>query len=233
MVIVVFEVCGNWRTCSFSPAMSPTSRMSRLTTVASTGRRMKRSVKAFIGRSAHGFGVSAGGGRAGRSSMMTGMFGCSLIWPAITTRSPSFTPSVDRDALAADRAEPYEAPLDHEACPSTARLASPALGRRRNDDEDVVAIEAVDDRGARQGQHLDRARRSSPMMLANMPGSDWRSGLANSARIVTLREFGADAGVDRLDLALESLSGEGADRHRDGLADRDRRQRFLGHRKSA
>src|SRR5271157_2887596 len=48
MVMVVFEVWGNCRTCSFSPAMAPTSRIRRLTTVASTGRRMKRSVNAFI-----------------------------------------------------------------------------------------------------------------------------------------------------------------------------------------
>src|SRR5271155_1898728 len=48
MVIVVFEVWGNCRTCSLMPAMPPIRRMSRLTTLASTGRRMKRSVKAFM-----------------------------------------------------------------------------------------------------------------------------------------------------------------------------------------
>src|SRR5580658_4740752 len=47
MVIVVFDVSGNCRTCSLKAAMPPIRRMSRLTTLASTGRRMKRSVKAF------------------------------------------------------------------------------------------------------------------------------------------------------------------------------------------
>src|SRR5208282_6733909 len=49
MVMVVFEVAGNCRTCSLKPAIPPMSRINRLTTLASTGRRMKRSVKAFIG----------------------------------------------------------------------------------------------------------------------------------------------------------------------------------------
>src|SRR5579863_5213668 len=60
MVMVVFVVSGNWRTWSLSPAIAPMSRISRLTTLESTGRRMKRSVKAFIaspsqlGRCGHG-----------------------------------------------------------------------------------------------------------------------------------------------------------------------------------
>src|SRR5580692_5751715 len=48
MVIVVFDISGNWRICNFSAAIAPTSKTSRLTTVASTGRRMKRSVKLFM-----------------------------------------------------------------------------------------------------------------------------------------------------------------------------------------
>ena len=55
--------------------------------------------------------------------------------------------------------------------------------------------------------------------------------MSNVARIVTLREFGADAGVDRLDLAGKDLSGRRADRHCHFLPDGDGRQRLLGHRK--
>ncbi len=97
----------------------------------------------------HGFGVSAGGGRAPPWSIVTGEFGCSLIWPAITTFSPTFTPVEDGDPLAARRADPDEAPLDDE---TVARLG-------RHDDEDVVAVEAVDDRGARQASARRSARR--------------------------------------------------------------------------
>ena len=45
MVIVVLVISGYWRIGRLQPACKPTSRMSRLTTEASTGRRMKRSVK--------------------------------------------------------------------------------------------------------------------------------------------------------------------------------------------
>ncbi len=45
MVIVVLESSGYWRIGSLNPAWAPTRRMSRLTTVASTGRLMKISVK--------------------------------------------------------------------------------------------------------------------------------------------------------------------------------------------
>ncbi len=65
--------------------------------------------------------------------------------------------------------------------------------------------------------------------LANMPGKSLRSGLANTARAVTLREFGADARVDRLDLALETAAGDGVDGHADDLTDGERAQSLLGH----
>src|SRR4029450_5385311 len=44
MVMVVLEVFGNCRTGRLKPEARPISRISRLTTVASTGRRMKMSV---------------------------------------------------------------------------------------------------------------------------------------------------------------------------------------------
>src|SRR6185295_5162529 len=47
MVMVVFDSSGYWRTCRLNAALRPISRMSRLTTEDSTGRRMKMSVKAM------------------------------------------------------------------------------------------------------------------------------------------------------------------------------------------
>jgi len=47
-VIVAFSLRGYCRTFSERMACKPAIRMMRLTTVASTGRRMKRSVKDFM-----------------------------------------------------------------------------------------------------------------------------------------------------------------------------------------
>ncbi len=44
-VMVALSRFGYWRTGNDTSALAPTSRISRLTTVARTGRRMKRSVK--------------------------------------------------------------------------------------------------------------------------------------------------------------------------------------------
>src|ERR1700751_3679232 len=59
-VIVVFDSLGYWRICRPVIALRPISRISRLTTSASTGRRMKMSVKdtsQFRVRVAGGFGA--------------------------------------------------------------------------------------------------------------------------------------------------------------------------------
>ena len=191
MVIVVFEVCGNWRICSFSPAIEPMSRISRLTTVASTGRRMKRSVKAFIGRAvtASAFRRAAAAPASRRST--TGELFCSLIWPAITTRSPAFTPSIDLDALASRLADAHEAALGDRgrvAWPQRAACAArAAAGGARLDDEDVVAIEAVDDGGARQRQHLGR----------RAAGDGHHGEHARQQHVVGIGEFGARSDIAR------------------------------------
>jgi hypothetical protein len=46
-VIRAFSICGYWRMTSLLNAWKPSRTISRLTTVASTGRRMKGSVKAM------------------------------------------------------------------------------------------------------------------------------------------------------------------------------------------
>src|SRR3989304_1178834 len=63
-VPVAFSLRGYWRTLRVRIACSPAMRMSRLTTRARTGRRMKRSVN-FIGQlfSGSGFSRNGGGGR--------------------------------------------------------------------------------------------------------------------------------------------------------------------------
>src|SRR6266850_5669735 len=67
-VIVVLDSLGYWRICSPVIAFRPISRISRLTTSASTGRRMKMSVKDMSQ-----FRVSAGGGcGAGELLIATG-----------------------------------------------------------------------------------------------------------------------------------------------------------------
>ena len=100
--------------------------MSRLTTVASTGRRMKRSVKAFIAAVRHGRGVSAGGGSAGVSSIDDRRIGLQLDLAGGHHALARLHALLDRDALAARRADAHEAALDDEAARGRrCRLAPP------------------------------------------------------------------------------------------------------------
>src|SRR5208337_5190826 len=163
MVIVVFEVSGNWRICSFRPAIAPTSRMSRLTTLASTGRRMKRSVKAFIGASSR---LRSHGGRWQSRRLIDpdGGVGLKLDLSGGHHLLARLNPFLDRDPLAARRADFHEPALDDEpardwrgrlrgrragGC-SPARSSGLSRGGRPLHYEHVVAVEAVDDRGPRQ-----------------------------------------------------------------------------------
>src|SRR5271165_2151290 len=113
MVIVVFEVCGNWRICSLYPAIAPTSRMSRLTTLASTGRRMKRSVKAFIGASSR-LRRHRGRRQSGRLIDSDGRVGLQLDLSGGHHLLARLDPFLDRDPLVARRAHFYEPALDDE-----------------------------------------------------------------------------------------------------------------------
>ena len=105
--------------------------MSRLTTLASTGRRMKRSVKAFIGLSVTVWAFPPGGGSAAVSSMVTGELACSLIWPAVTTRSPALTPSSIATRSPRAGADAHEAALDDEAARAAAVACAALLARMR------------------------------------------------------------------------------------------------------
>src|SRR5271168_5663725 len=153
MVIVVFEVSGNCRTCSRNPAMAPISRMSRLTTLASTGRRMKRSVKAFMDFPSRPGGLRRGGKR-GRFVERDRRIGLELDLASGHHALARPQALLDRHPLAARRSDTNQSPFDDEAARAAAigQAALLARMRRRGDHKDVVAIEAVDDRGARKRQ---------------------------------------------------------------------------------
>ena len=202
MVIVVFDVCGNWRICSLKPAIAADQQDEQ----ADDGRQ-HRPADEEIGEGVHrarhhGFGVSAGGGSAAVVVDRHGHLACSLIWPAVTTCSPALTPSRDRDPLAARRAERTKRRSTIEAARGRRRRRRPRLAaracRRRLHDEDIVAVEAVDDRGARHGQHVGglagRRRSDWRTCRAAACGRDWRT----SARTVTLR----DSALTRASIAL-------------------------------
>src|SRR5579871_4301436 len=110
MVIVVFEVCGNWRICSLNAAIEPTSRMSRLTTLASTGRRMKRSVKEFmLSPLLSSLPRRLGGGRQGRAIVEHDRHvGLQLDLAGRHHFLARLHALGDSDALAANRPEPDE-----------------------------------------------------------------------------------------------------------------------------
>src|SRR5579863_414772 len=139
MVIVVLEVSGNCRTCSLNAAMPPTRRMSRLTTLARTGRRMKRSVKAFIGDPSRP-------GRFGRGRKRGGLVqrdrhrGLQLDLPGGHHALALPQALGDRNPLPARRADPHEAPLNDEAAHPAFLADAPfrARMRRRFDDKYVV-----------------------------------------------------------------------------------------------
>src|SRR5277367_4736715 len=114
MVIVVFEVSGNCRTCSRKPAMPPISRMSRLTTLANTGRRMKRSVKAFMGFPSRPGGLRRGGKR-GRFVERDRRIGLELDLAGGHHALARPQAVLDRHPFAARRADANQAPLDDEA----------------------------------------------------------------------------------------------------------------------
>ena len=215
MVMVVFGVSGNWRICSLNAGHQPDEQDQQADDARQHRPADEKIGEGVHGLAAHGRGVSAGGGRAGRSSTVTGAFACSLICPAATTRSPALSAVHDRDPLAADRAEPDETPLDDQAAVRGGRRRAggcrpcPASGfGAGHDDEDIVAVQAVDDRGARQGEHLGGRAGGHGDIGEHARQQVAVCGLANSARMVTLREFGADARVDRLDLAVEGVGRE-------------------------
>src|SRR5208337_4894361 len=135
MVMVVFDITGYWRICSLYAAMPPTSRMSRLTTLASTGRRMKRSVKAFIGASRAG---GHGGGRQRRLLVdRHRRVRLRLDLAGGDDALARLDPLLDCDPLALHGADPNESSLDDQ--PPCAGLAGLRRGLHH---EDVVAIKA-------------------------------------------------------------------------------------------
>src|SRR5271157_1690214 len=128
MVIVVFEVSGNCRTCSLKPAMAPIRRMSRLTTLASTGRRMKRSVKAFMGFSSRPRRFRRAWER-GRFVERDRRIGLELDLAGGHYALARPQALLDRNPLAARRADANQAPLDDEAARAAAVVYTALLAR--------------------------------------------------------------------------------------------------------
>src|ERR1700733_5105081 len=198
--------------------------MSRLTTLASTGRRMKRSVKAFIGDPSRPWRFCWGrkrGGLVDRDRHIGLQLDLACGHHALA--GPQAV--LDRDSLALRRTDLHETPLDDEAARAALFAYSALLTRMRSgrDDKHIVAIETVNDRGAGHGQHGSRFTRRDRQIsehagqkLAVRVG-EYRAG-GNVAR------FGADARVDRLDLALELAARDGVDCHADRLIDGERAQ---------
>ena len=136
------------------------SRISRLTTLASTGRRMKMSVNDIAWRPAIASGRSSGRLRGCVLSMRIEAPGLSLSCPVVTTSSPAATPEGNGDAVLAHLAGAARSGARRRGGCSArlARLAagaaSPSLRRRRLHDVDAVAVEAVGDGRARDGDHI-------------------------------------------------------------------------------
>src|SRR5262245_8463870 len=116
-VLVIF---GYWRTGRLNPAARPTSRMSRLTTLASTGRRMNGSVNAM------GLKLGSLGRRRKRLRFVdaNGSPGIELELPGGDDLLAHRKPEGDLDAILAHLTRAHEPPLGDQ-------LRAGGLGRGR------------------------------------------------------------------------------------------------------
>ena len=209
MVTTPFSVFGYARTCRELNERSPTTKIIRLTTEASTGRRMKRSVN-FMRRAPYSFGGVGFGSFVGSILllMITAVPLRSFIWPAETTTSPCVDAAQHGHLIAARRAQ-----LD-EALQNGIAVAVVGLLDHIN----RVAVGVVGDGGLRQRYLAGRLAGLDRRSLANMPGTSRRSALWNEARTWTLR-----LAVSTLELIDSIDTGEvdariRVDRRRRGLA---------------
>src|SRR3984957_14949309 len=203
--------------------------MSRLTTVASTGRRMKRSVKAFIGDPSRPrrFGW---GWKRGRFVDRDRHIGLQLDLSGGHHFLAPPQAVLDRNSLAARRTNLHEAPHNDEAAHAALIAHAALLTRMRScsDDKDIVAVETVNDCSAGDRQHRGGLSRRDRQIGEHA----WQK-LAIRVRehgaSGDIARFGADACVDRLDLALETAARDSVDGHADELTYGARAQRLLWH----
>src|SRR6516162_10460040 len=119
--------------------MPPTSRISRLSTLAKTGRRMKRSVKAFMRSPSRSRRFSR---RRQRGALVDRdrRIGLQLDLPGCHHALALLGPLLDRDPLSARRANANEAAFsDERARALLGRRGLAGLRRRRLHHEYVVA----------------------------------------------------------------------------------------------
>ncbi len=138
-------------------------------------------------------------------------------------------PVSDRHALAAYRAETHEASLDDEIVVFLVLLRGLRIalfGRRRLHDENVVAIERINDRRARQGEDLAR-RAAGDVDLGEHAGKEFVIRVGNLGPDQHVARVLAHPGVDRRDLAGEGLARQRIDAHMRLLPDRQYAQRLL------
>src|SRR5580704_681077 len=203
--------------------------MSRLTTLASTGRRMKRSVKAFIGDPSRAWRFDWSRKRGGFVDRDRHI-GLKLDLPGGHHALARPQAVLDRNSLALRRTDLHEAPLNDKTAHATlvAHAALLTRMRGRSDDEDIVAIETVNDRGAGHGQNGSRFTRRD-RQIGEHTGQKLAVGISEHGAGGNVARFGANARVDCLDLALETAARDGVDCHAHQLARGERAQSLLGY----
>src|SRR6202142_1486903 len=203
--------------------------MSRLTTLASTGRRMKRSVKAFIGDPSRPWRFDWGRKRGGLVDRDRHI-GLQLDLACGQHALAGPQAVLYRNSLALRRTDLHETPLDDEAARAAVVTHSALLARMRSrsHDKHVVAIETVNDRGAGHGQYGSRFTRRD-RQIGEHAGQKLAVRVGEHGAGGDIARFGADARVGRLDLPLETAARDGVDGHADDLTDAERAQSLLGH----
>ena len=141
-VITAFCSSGYWRTLSSTAERKPTRKISRLTTVASTGFWMKMSVNFMAARPISCSAAAARTRRRVGSSLFTstGTPLRSFSRPDVAISSPGSRPPMHLHEIAAPAAELHEAPLD--------------AGFSPHEHPDGVAVRVVAHRGLRHHRDL-------------------------------------------------------------------------------
>src|SRR6266496_3680325 len=150
-VISAFSLRGYWRALSVRIAWTPAMTMTRLTTIAMTGRRMKRSVKFMMGSGPSLVGRLRGELRLGREGVVHGDRGAvpQLEGAAADERLPRAQSGDHRDEVAPALSQADELlPGDGDGLPDPVLVLL--------DREHRVAVGREDDRRRRDREHRPR-----------------------------------------------------------------------------
>src|SRR5262245_42047622 len=208
--MVVLDSSGYWRIGSLKPPCAPMSRISRLTTLASTGRLMKMSVKAmwllFRPLRLRRQGL--------RIVDLDGGVGVKLELAAGHDLLAFLHAFQNRDLVALARPDAYETPFDGELRRRHFHLAHACRllrsGRTLLHHPHAVAIKSVGHRGARDRHELlrlafEHSRIGEHARQQQMVTIGQSYALHERARVLR------HAGIEGLDHALEHLSRIGVD----------------------